>query len=97
MNERLLELAVRRGALQERIASQRETLAANAYPVADALGLADKAAAGVTWLRQRPGVVGGVVAGLVVLGPRRALRWGRRALFLWGSVQGLRKKLGDVR
>jgi len=96
MNERLLELATRRGELTARIGMQRETLAANAHPVATVLAAADQAAAGVEWLKRRPAVVGAAVAVLVILRPGRLLRWGRRAWFLAQGLRALRGKLGGL-
>lgn len=93
MNERLLELATRRGELTARIAMQREAIAANTYPLEILLTGADQAAAGVDWLKRRPAIIAGAVALLVALRPGRLLRWGQRGILLWRAVHALRSKL----
>ena len=96
MNERLLELATRRGELTARIAMQRATIAAHAYPLAGVLGVADQAAAGVDWIKRRPAVIAAAVAVLLVLRPGRLLRWGRNALFIWRGFRMLRSKVREL-
>lgn len=94
MNERLLELATRRGELMARIEMQRSTLAANTAPLETTLAFADQVAAGVSWVKQRPAIVAVGVAVLVVLRPSRAWRWGRRAYLVAQGLRGLRSKFG---
>lgn len=96
MSERLLELATRRGELTARIAMQRATIAAHAYPLAGVLGVADQAAAGVEWLKRRPAIIAAAVAVFVVLRPGRVLRWGRSVLFVWRGVRLLRNKVREL-
>jgi len=93
VSARQLELAVRRGELKARCAQQREDLAASVWPVEKVLAAADAAAAGVDWLKQRPGLVGAVVAAAVILRPGRFWRWGRRGFTLWSAWKALQKKL----
>lgn len=100
MDERLIELYVRRGRLRERIGAQRVLLARDLAPVAGALGVADQ---GVAWLRrvqayvqQRPGVVAAVVVALMVWRPRwmwRSLRW---AWFGWRVWRGKGQQARDL-
>lgn len=97
MNERLLELAHRHGALKVRIAAQRRTLATHADALAQVLGTGDRAIAGIDWLKQHPAALGVAVAALVVTRPRRALRWAQRGFFAWRGWQSLRKKLFEAR
>ena len=83
MDERLIELYVRRGRLRERIGTQRQLIARELAPLAKAMGVADQ---GVAWLHRarayvqaHPGVVAAVVVAVVVWRPRwvlRSLRWG---------------------
>lgn len=96
MNERLLELAARRGELTARIGMQRETLVANAHPLVTVLAAADQAAAGAEWLKRRPAVVAAAVAALLILRPGRVFRWGRRLWFLAQGLRILRGKLGGL-
>ena len=96
MNERLLELATRQGMLKARIDAQRQTLAQHAEPLESAFADADKAVAGVDWVKQNPLPVGVAVAVLAILKPSRAWRWAKRGVFVWRGWQGLRNSLAKV-
>ena len=52
MNERLLELASRQGMLKARIEAQRQMLGQHALPLESAFAVADKAVAGVDWVKK---------------------------------------------
>lgn len=97
MNERLLQLAERHGALRARIAAQREALARHTQPVAAAFAVVDRGADGVRWLKQHPGAVASGVAVLTVLRPSRAWRWLKRGFFLWRGWQRLEISLFSKR
>jgi hypothetical protein len=92
-----MELAMRHGALRERIAAQRRELAGHAGPLKSALGTADVALAGVDWLKAHPEAVGVTVVVIVVASPKRAWRWARRAFFVWRSWQSVRISLCAAR
>lgn len=96
MNEKLLELAARRGALAVRIANQREQLAREAGALDGVLSAGDAVLRGVDWLKQHPLVVGAAVAGAVVLRPRRALRWAQRGFFIWRGWRAMRNTLSRL-
>lgn len=93
MNERRLELAMRRGWLQSEIDLQRRRIAAQAQPLANALDKVDGLAGRVRGLRDHPGLIGAAVAALVILRPRRLWRWGKRGLALWTLGRSLRSRL----
>ncbi len=93
MNQELIDLAVRRGALTVRIEMQRSALAAQLQPVARLAGGVDQALVGVDWLKRNPRVVAAAVALLVVLKPRRVWAWSRRAFMLWRGWSALKAKL----
>ncbi|QEL63586.1 hypothetical protein OTERR_01100 [Oryzomicrobium terrae] len=95
MNERRLELAMRRGWLQSEIDLQRRRIAAQAQPLAQTLGKVDGLADRVRRLREHPGLIGAAVAALVILRPRRLWRWGKRGLALWTLGRSLRGRLAD--
>ena len=82
-----VELALKRGRLQERIAAQRATLAAQVVPDRWWLATADRAVAlgrsGVAYIRTHPLQVGAAFALLAILRPRRVWRWSRRAFIAW--------------
>lgn len=90
MNEHLLQLAARHGALKTRIAAQRQLLAEQVKPIETALGVADRGVAGVDWVKRHPGAVGAALAVLAILRPKRAWRWAQRGLVVWRGWQGLK-------
>ncbi len=92
--QRRLELAAKRGELTAYIAMQRAAFAGHARPLARLLGTADRAVEGTHWLKRHPQVLVAFVAGLVVVRPRRAWRWAKRAFFLWRGLKALRSQLG---
>ncbi|MFO1345291.1 MAG: YqjK-like family protein [Rhodocyclaceae bacterium] len=97
MHKKEVELALKRGRLQERIAAQRVALAAQVVPIAGALATADRAVAlgrsGVAYIRTHPLQVGAAFALLAILRPRRVWRWSRRAFIAWGAWRKLRARI----
>ena len=97
MPNREIELALKRGRLQERIAAQRATLAAQMGPIVATLGTADRAVAlgrsGIEYVRTHPLAVGAAFAVLAALRPKRVWRWGRRAFLAWTAWRKLRVRL----
>lgn len=100
MPNREIELALKRGRLQERIAGQRTMLATQAAPVVAALASADRAVAmgraGIAYVKRHPVAVGAAIVVLAVLRPRRVWRWGRRAFVAWGLWNKLHRRLEDA-
>lgn len=96
MNQRLLELAHKRGQLVAKIQAQREALARDAWPVETALGAADTGAAGVRWLKGHPGAVGAGLAVSFILRPKRVFRWLRRGYLAWQGYAALRQRLDSL-
>lgn len=83
MDPRLTELSLARARLRGRIGAQREQLARDLAPLAQALHTVDRAQGryhqALDWLRAHPGLVTAAVTALAVWRPRgavRALRWG---------------------
>ena len=97
MNARTVDFALRHGALRERIAAQRRALATHAAPLESALAGVDKALAGVDWLKKHPEVVGFTVAVGVVVSPKRAWRWSKRAFLVWRGWRSVRNLLVTAR
>lgn len=97
MEKRLIELGLQRGRLQERIASQRTTLAAQLQPIAGALVSTDQALAtarrGIDYVKRHPGQVGVAVALLAILRPKGIWRWGRRSFIAWSLWKKIRTRL----
>ncbi len=92
MNPRLLELREQRGALLARCAIQRGAMAEHGQAVAELCEKLDQVRSGTRWVKRNPGVVGALVAGLVILKPSRAWRWGKRGLLLWQGWRSLRQR-----
>lgn len=100
MTQRLNELLVRRGRLLERIAAQRAALGQESPTLRAALSTTDRIVAGVrggvAFTKQHPSIVTLAVATLVILKPRRVLRWAKRAFFTWQAWQTLRAYLPTI-
>jgi len=92
-----LELATRHGALRARIAAQRDDLTQHVAPLETALRGADRALAGVDWLKHHPAAVAAAVVVLVVASPKRAWRWTKRGIIVWRGWQTVRKSLLGTR
>ena len=93
MSSSRLEVAVRHGALRARIAAQRKDLTQHIAPLEAALGGADKALAGVDWLKHHPAAVAAAVVVLVAASPKRAWRWTKRGIIVWRGYQTVRNSL----
>lgn len=100
MNQRLIDISLRRGRLLERISTQRRQLAAEIQPVCDALHNVDRAAAlvrcGSDYLKRHPGQVAAVVGLLAIMKPRRLWRWARRGLIAWRTWRGINAQLAHL-
>ena len=101
MDQRLIDIGVRRGRLIERIASQRALLGQQMQPVHSILNATDRGLAGVrtgfAYLRQHPGIVVAAIVLLAVVKPRRAWRWARRSLIAWQTWRSLSARLAAFR
>ena len=97
MNQELIDLAVERGRLLERISMQRQLLEQQLQPVGDTLHSVDRALAslrkGRDYLQQHPEVVAAAVVVLVVLKPSRLWRWTKRGFLSWRTWRMLRREL----
>jgi small neutral amino acid transporter SnatA (MarC family) len=83
VNRRLAQIHARRERLVAKAAAQRDEVALLLTPWAVPLALADKGIAAATYVRAHPGLVLVAAAALVVLSPKRALRWTRRGFAVW--------------
>lgn len=91
------ELLARRAMLRERIRAQRQALAQAAQPLAAACARVDTVCAwSVGVFRQarelaahHPLAIGGVIALLMALRPRRVWRWGARLFWMWRASRPL--------
>lgn len=92
-NQRMLELAMRHGALRARIDEQRRLLGRQVVPLENAFSRGDDVLRGVDWLKHHPAAIGAAVAAAVIIRPRRAFAVARRGFFLWRGWQAVRKSL----
>lgn len=100
MNQQLIDLAIERGRLLERISHQRQLLGQQLQPVGEGLATADRAIAtvrrGSAYVKQHPELVAVTVAVLFLLRPSRVWRWSRRGFFVWRSWRLLRGELVEL-
>jgi YqjK-like protein len=80
---RLAQIHARRERLLAKAAAQRDEVALLLAPWQAPLAVADRGVAVATYLRAHPSIVLVAVAALVVLSPKRAFRWARRAFSVW--------------
>jgi hypothetical protein len=83
MNQRDLELALKKQRLQLRSALLRQQMSAHAANIAPLGTAVDGLRSAVAWLRAHPLLPIAAAVALIVARPRRALRWGNRAFSLW--------------
>jgi hypothetical protein len=83
------ELMLKRERLLALCAAQRDDLAALTQPLAGPLQLADRAIAGVRYLRDHPLVLGAAVAVLAVVRPRGTWKWAKRGFAAWRVYRAL--------
>lgn len=99
MENRLIELGLQRGRLQERIAAQRATLATQLRPLVGAVEATDQALVkvrlGIDYVKHHPAQVGVAVALLALLKPKGVWRWGRRSFVAWQLWKKAQKHLAD--
>lgn len=95
-NRELDELQVRREQLRLRSTELRLQVSAQAQVLAAPLAVADQARAGLRWLRAHPEGPLLVLALVVVVRPRRALRWAGRLWWGWGVWQRGRRWLATA-
>ena len=98
--EQLVTLALRKERLLERIAAQRNQLAAYGVQLEKPLALADRAMQAVEYIKARPWLAGVAALLLVVLGRRNVFRWVGRGWSLWRAVRFAQQWLaqtGDIK
>jgi len=80
-------LLLRRQSLQLRSAELRLRVERDVMRLAPSLALADRGVAGLHWLREHPEWPIGAAVVVVLLKPRRALRWGMRLWWSWRTAR----------
>lgn len=83
MNERQLQLALRRQRLQMRSEQLRGQWQQHMANLAPAVATANRVGDGVRWLQRHPEIIAGVGVAAVVARPKTAWRWLRRSWVAW--------------
>lgn len=92
MNE-MLQIQVQRAHLLARAAAERRNVSARLALWEAPLGVADRSVAAARYLRRHPSIVVAAVALLVLLKPRRAIAWARRAFVAWRTWRWISDRL----
>ncbi len=92
---RLTEIRARRERLLARAGAQREELALLLVPWQGPMRIADRGLAAAAHLRAHPELVVAAALVLLVVSPRRALRWGKRAYVAWRGYRWVVRALGS--
>ncbi len=93
MNERDLELALRKQRLVLKSAALRVKLRRDAQGLRPALSWADRAVEVAQWARAHSTLLVAVATTLAVARPRAAFRWAQRGFILWRSWQSVKARL----
>ena len=97
MNQRrLARIQARRERLIARSGAQRDELALLLAPLRGPLAVADRGIAVVQYARAHPGLVVIAAAVFVLLSPKRALRWTRRAFTIWRGYRWAARALREI-
>ena len=93
MNERDLELALRKQRLILKSAALRVRIRRDVMGLRPALTMADRAIEAGHWVRGHSGLLITVATALLVARPRAAFRWAKRGFLLWRGWRSLRERL----
>lgn len=89
MSQRFDQLTGHHGNLLARCAVQRRQLGESAEEIEHELGRVDRGLATVRRVLRSPAMIGGAIAVVALVGPRRLLSWGTKGLMLYSSARQL--------
>jgi hypothetical protein len=89
MSQRFDQLTSHHSNLLARCAVQRRQLGESAEEIEHELGRVDRGLAAVRRVLRSPAMIGGAVAVVALLGPRRLLRWGTNGLMFYSTARQL--------
>lgn len=89
MSQRFDQLTGHHSNLLARCAVQRRQLGESAAEIEHELGRVDRGLATVRRVLRSPAMIGGAIAVVALVGPRRLLRWGTNGLMLYSSARQL--------
>jgi hypothetical protein len=93
---RLAQIHARRERLLARSAAQRDELALLLAPLKGPLAVVDRGIAAAQYVRAHPGLVAVAAVIFVVLSPKRAFRWARRAFGVWRGYRWAARALNEL-
>jgi hypothetical protein len=89
MSQRFDQLNAHHSNLLARCAVQRRQLAESAEEIEHELGRLDRGLAAIRRVLRHPALIGGAIAVVALVGPRRLLRWSSHGLMLYSSARHL--------
>jgi len=94
--DRYAQLRARRERLIAKADLQRDEFAREVIVWQPALGVIDRGLAGYAWVRAHPEILVAAGAVLLVLRPRRTIRWSLRLYSAWQAYRRVSAKLSTV-
>ena len=91
MSRRFDQLSAHHSNLLARCAVQRRQLAESAEEIEHELGRVDRGLAAIRRVLRSPALIGGAIAVVALVGPRRLLRWSTRGLMLYSTARQVLK------
>jgi hypothetical protein len=92
--ERLTQIRLRRERLIAHAALQREELTRDVAALSPAVRVVDRGIVAVAWVRAHPGVLLIAAGVMLVLRPRRTIRWSLRLYSIWRGYRTVTARLG---
>jgi hypothetical protein len=89
VSQRFDQLSAHHSNLLARCAVQRRQLGESAEEIEHELGRVDRGLAAVRRVLRHPAMIGGAVAVVALVGPRRLLRWATRGLMWYSTARSL--------
>jgi hypothetical protein len=93
VSARLFAIEAKRARLLERAAREREEVSQTLQSWSQPLAFVDLCLGALRYFISSPPLVAGAVLVFALRGPRRALKWARRAWALWQGYRWLTRKL----
>lgn len=87
MSRRFDQLNAHHSHLLARCAVQRRQLADSAAEIEHELGRVDRGLAVIRGVLRNPALIGGAIAIVALIGPRRLLRWSTKGLMLYSTAR----------
>ena len=87
MSRRFDQLNAHHSNLLARIAVQRRQLAETSEEIEHDLGRVDRGLAVIRGVLRSPAFIGGAIAVVALIGPRRLLRWSTKGLMLYSTAR----------